>query len=117
MSSAGDTLLAARARLGLQEVYFGRLQNLEAHDIEVREDLRYACLCCGNCCSGRFRVTLKPRDEARLRALDLEAIPGLSFDDALTQARCARILRYTDWNPFVTEGAPVHLWTPATTTS
>ena len=42
---------------------------------------------------------------------------GLSFDDALTQARCARILRYTDWNPFVTEGAPVQLWTPATTTS
>jgi DNA polymerase-1 len=34
---------------------------------------------------------------------------GLTADDALTQARCARILRHTDWNPFTGE---VALWQP-----
>lgn len=37
----------------------------------------------------------------------------LTEEDALTQARCARILRHTDYSP--EEG--VKLWTPATTTA
>ena len=37
---------------------------------------------------------------------------GLTEDDALVQARCARILRHTDYSP--EEGA-VKLWTPPTT--
>lgn len=38
---------------------------------------------------------------------------GLTKDDALVQARCARILRHTDWNPFSGE---VILWQPPSLT-
>lgn len=50
--------------------------------VEVREGLRYECLCCGACCSGRFAVVLNERDVTRLRGFDLASATGVSLDEA-----------------------------------
>lgn len=50
-----------------------------------------------------------PIEELWPRVVKAYEAKGLTEEDALTQARCARILRKTDWNPLT--GDPI-LWTP-----
>lgn len=57
--------------------------NYTPADIQIRDDLRYACLSCGACCSGRYRVDLLPSDLERLEALPLTETLGLSLKDCL----------------------------------
>lgn len=74
-----------RARFGLLDVK-GGLSEIPLERVAVRPGLRYGCLGCGVCCSGRFRVELNARDEQRLAALDLEGALGRTLEDSVEEA-------------------------------
>ncbi len=76
-------LALQQARRGAFEVHLGQLHESLAN-LDVRPDLRFDCLCCGRCCSGRFRIQLSPDDQRRLAALDLQGTLGISLTNALT---------------------------------
>lgn len=75
-----------RARIARGQLRIGPTETLDQASplhVQVRSGLRWSCIGCGACCSGRFAVQLNPRDEATLRALDLEPRLGLALDDVL----------------------------------
>jgi len=56
---------------------------MELDDVEVRSDLRWRCVGCGACCSGRYRVELTETDLASLRSLELERELAMRHDDCV----------------------------------
>lgn len=57
--------------------------HMEPEEVEVRSDLRWRCVGCGACCSGRYRVELTEPDLAALRLLDLERELAIRHDDCI----------------------------------